>query len=147
MSGLESIGVRVESGVGGPHRTDNLRPVLLQVEQALQELVEHGSETVIDLAAMPFSTQDEQDLRELLGRGEVDASIEAFGPTLIEETAYPGVWLVEHQDAENRRLTLHIEIARVPGMLLTPADDLAESLAVLRRNNLNSFDAPIEDVP
>jgi hydrogenase-1 operon protein HyaF len=147
MNGLQSIPVKVEAAAAEAYRTQNLQPLLLQLEQALQELVDNGSPALIDLSAMPFSTQDEQDLRERLGRGEVSAMIDAFGPTLIQETAYPGVWLVEHQDAQQRRLTLHLEVARAPGILLTPQDDLADSLAALRRDNLTSSAAPTEDVP
>lgn len=146
MSELQSIPVKVETDLDGGLRTDNLRPLLLQVEQALKDLGENAAETIIDLAAMPFSEQDERDLRARLGVGEVSATVDAFGPTLIQETAYPGVWLVEHQDAEQRRLTLHLEITRAPGILVTPQDDLADSLAALHRANLQSFDAPTEDV-
>ena len=146
MSDLQSIPVKVESAADGLFRTDNVRPVLLQIEQALQDLNEQAAETIIDLGAMPFSEQDERDLRDSLGLGEVSATLDAFGPTLIQETAYPGVWLIEHQDAEQRRLTLHLEVARIPAILITPQDDLADSLAALRRANLQSFDAPTEDV-
>ena len=146
MNDLQSIPVKVEGAADGPFRTDNVRPLMLQLEQALQDLGERAAETVIDLGAMPFSEQDERELRDRLGRGEVTATLDAFGPTLIQETAYPGVWLVEHQDAEQRRLTLHLEVARIPAILVTPQDDLADSLAALRRANLQSFDAPTEDV-
>ena len=146
MSGLQSIPVKVETPSEGAYSTDNLRPLLLEIEQALQNLVEHAAETVIDLGAMPFSNQDEQHLRARLGRGEVSATVDAFGPTLVQETAYPGVWLVEHRDAEQRRLTLHLEITRVPAILAAPDGDLGESLAALRDANRKSFDAPTEDV-
>lgn len=146
MSVLQSIPVKVESTAEGGFRTDNLKPLLLQIEQALGDLVSNGTEALIDLAAMPFSEQDERDLRERLGRGEVSARVEAFGPTLVEETAYPGVWLVEHQDAEQRRLTLHLEIARVPAILSAPQEDLPDSLTALRRANRQLSDTPAEDV-
>lgn len=146
MSGLDAIPVRVEGAAAVPHRTENLRPLLQQIEQALQVLIEHGGEELIDLGSMPFSEQDERDLRETLGHGEVKATIDAFGPTLVEETGFPGVWLVEHKDVEGRRLTLHLEIARIPGMLITPEDDLVDGLAALRRANLGFSDAQKEDL-
>jgi hydrogenase-1 operon protein HyaF len=121
----------VEGAAG--FRTENLKPLLKQLEQALLDLAESGRPGVIDLGAMPFSAQDEEDLRALLGRGEVSATLAAFGPTLVEETSIPGVWLVEHKDVEERRLTLHIEITRIPEILVVPAEDLAEGLAALRR--------------
>ena len=146
MDNLESNAVRVEGDLDESLRTENVGPVLLQIEQALQDLQETGSETVIDLGAIPFSAQDEQDLRERLGRGEVNSTVEAFGPTLVQETAFAGVWLVEYQDAEQRRLTLHLQIVRIPELLITPADDLADSLASLRRVNRDFSAAPSEDV-
>lgn len=132
MSELDSIPVVVEGSADADFRTQNLRPLLQQIEQALQELVDDGSSSVIDLAAMPFSSQDEEDLREHLGKGEVSATLDTFGPTLVQETALPGVWLVEHKDAESRRLTLHLEVTRIPEILVTPAEDIAEGLQLLR---------------
>ncbi len=132
MSGLESIPVRVEDGLQKEFRTDNLDPVLRQLEQALADLAETGAESTIDLAAMPFSEQDERDLRDLLGRGEVRADMDAFGPTDVYETAYSGVWFVEHRNAEQRRLTLHIEVTRMPKILMTPEGDVVDALARLR---------------
>ena len=146
MTELQSIPVRVETATDGALRTDNLKPLLREIEQALRDLIHTGSEVVIVLTAMPFSENDEQDLRALLGHGEVTATVDTFGPTLVEETRYPGVWLVEHQDAERRRLTLHLEVARIPRLLTTPEDDLADSLAALRRANTRSLDTPTEDV-
>jgi hydrogenase-1 operon protein HyaF len=129
MSGLDSIGIKAEHGV---YRTENLRPLLLQVAQALEDLVERDEPTTIDLGAMPFSAQDESDLRAWLGAGEVKAEVQAFGLTLIEETGVRGVWLVEMKDVEDKRLTLHIEIARVPALVATPSEDLREGLDELR---------------
>lgn len=141
MSGLDSIPVVVEGDEAVDMRTQNLKPLMLQIEQALKELLDDGSSSVIDLAAMPFSSQDEEDLRQQLGQGEVSAILEAFGPTLLQETALPGVWLVEHKDAEGRRLTLHLEISRVPSILVTPEADIVDGLEVLKAANRSSDQA------
>lgn len=135
MSDLDAIPVVVEGMTQEGFRTHNLRPLLLQLEQALQSLVDTGSATVIDLTAMPFSARDEEDLRQQLGRGEVSATLDVFGPTLIQETTLPGVWLVEHQDSEGHRLTLHVEVGRVPSILVAPEADIAEGLARLKDVN------------
>ena len=132
MSDLDSIPVVAEGSSAADLQTENLRPLLLQVAQALQDLVDGGDGTVIDLAAMPFSSRDEEELRRHLGLGEVTATLDAFGPTEVQETALPGVWLVEHRDAEGRRLTLHLEITRIPKILVTPEEDIAEALQLLR---------------
>lgn len=132
---LPSIPVVVEGQVGDSGHTDNLVPVLIEIEQALQSLVSGDGSTVIDLTAMPFSQQDEADLRLRLGRGEIKATLDALGATSIEETGFAGVWLVEHQNATGQRLTLHIEIARVPEILMSPAADIEEALTALRKKN------------
>ena len=135
MSGLDSIPVVVEGELGADTRTENLKPLMMQVEQAIEDLVDGGAGTVIDLTAMPFSDRDEEELRQQLGQGEVSATVNAFGPTLVEETALPGVWLVEHKDTEERRLTLHLEVCRVPAILVAPVEDIADGLRVLRGAN------------
>jgi len=135
MSGLDSIPVILEGQSDGDFRTQNLRPLLLQIEQALHDLLDTGSTTTIDLAAMPFSRQDEEDLRRRLGRGEVSAALDAFGPTVIQETALPGVWLTEHKDDDGRRLTLHLEVTRIPSILIAPEEDIAEGLELLKGAN------------
>ncbi|MCW5585121.1 MAG: hydrogenase expression/formation protein [Chromatiales bacterium] len=135
MSGLDSIPIVVAGEIEGRLRTENLGPLLRQLEQALEDLLATGESTVIDLGAMPFSRQDEEDLRAQLGRGEVSATLNAFGPTLIEETAVPGVWLIEHRDADDRRLTLQLEVARIPSILVTPEEDIGDGLAALKAAN------------
>lgn len=131
MSSLDSISVRVEGAVKRAFRTENLRPLLQEVAEALRQLSETGEGMSIDLSAMPFSAQDEADLRAHLGEGEVSATVNAFGPTRVQETALPGVWLVEHKDGEDRRLAMHLEVARVPSILVTPIEDIVDGLAVL----------------
>lgn len=135
MSGLDSIPVVVAGDIEGRLRTENLGPLLRQLEQALEDLLATGESTVVDLGAMPFSRQDEEDLRAQLGHGEVSATLNAFGPTLIEETALPGVWLIEHRDADDRRLTLQLEVARIPSILVTPEEDIGDGLAALKVAN------------
>lgn len=136
MSRLDSISVRVEGAAENAFRTENLRPLLQEVVHALRTLSETGEGTTIDVSAMPFSAQDETDLRAHLGEGEVSATVNAFGPTLVQETALPGVWLVEHLDGEDRRLAMHIEVARVPAILVAPIEDIADGLRILdRRQN------------
>ena len=76
---------------------------------------------------------------EWLGTGEVEAKVEALGQTLVQETAVPGVWLVDYQTAEGQRQTLHLEIAPIPEILLARPEDLAEAIARL--------DARLQETP
>jgi len=84
MSELDAIPVVVEGQSNGDSCTEHLAPQLLQIEQDLQD---SGANTVIDLAAMPFSSRDEEDLR-LLGacaaeRGGSASSPFRLAPALV----------------------------------------------------------------
>ena len=131
MSGLDSIGVTVESARETAENAHNAVPVLNEIRHALTKLATTGETTTIDLSSIPFGAEDRQQLLDVLGRGEVDATIDAMGPTLVRETAFPGVWLVEYFDADEREIGTHIQITRLPALLATPEDDVAESAASL----------------
>ena len=130
MSALDSIAIAVEV----PRLAQewgNALPILHEIRHGLERLAATGEPTLIDLRAIPFGPGDEARLLERLGRGEVEASIHALGETLIRETAIPAVWLLDFLNAEGERIALHLEIARVPGLLLTQPEDLAEAPARL----------------
>lgn len=126
MSGLKSISILVEE----PPRSQewgNALPILHEIRHGLERLVSTGEPSLIDLRAIPFGPGDEARLLALLGRGEVEAVVNALGETRIQETAIPGVWLIDHYNAQEERIALHLEIDRIPGILLTQAEDLAEA--------------------
>jgi hydrogenase-1 operon protein HyaF len=106
-------------------------PILHEIRHALERLLAMGEETRIDLQSMPFGPGDLERLTAVLGQGEVQARVEALGPTLIRETAIPGVWLVDYRSLEDQRLSYQIEIAILPEILRPRPEDLAESLAAL----------------
>lgn len=116
---------------GKPQDHGHTLPILNEIRHALERLIATGEETRIDLNAMPFGPGDLDHLRAFLGTGEVQASVSAMGPTLVQETAIPGVWLVDYQNADSQRLTLHLEIAPVPEILRPQPQDLAQSIAML----------------
>ena len=130
MFAVGDIPIRVETS-GEPQDWGNALPVLHEIRHALERLAETGETTLIDLNGIPFGPGDEARLLALLGEGEVEATLHAFGPTRIRETAVPGVWLVDHRNAEDERLVLHLEVAAVPNILLTQEEDLAGAVAVL----------------
>ena len=130
MSALDSIAIAVATPRPA-QEWGNALPILHEIRHGLERLAASGEPTVIDLRAIPFGPGDEARLLERLGRGEVEASIHALGETLIRETAIPAVWLLDFLNAEGERIALHLEIARVPGLLLTQPEDLAEAPARL----------------
>ncbi len=131
MSGLHGIPIQVDRHTDPAHERGNALPILYEVRHALERLIATGEGTQIDLNAIPFGPGDQERLTTLLGTGEVSATIEALGPTLVQETAIPGVWLIDYQNAEGQRLALHIEIATTPGILAAQPQDLATALAAL----------------
>ena len=137
MSLLDQIPVVVETGSvvpeGDPHPRGygNAEPVLHEVRHALSRLINTGETTKIDLKAMPFGPGDLEHLLSVLGTGEVQASIDALGPTRVQETAIPGVWLVDYLNSEAHRLALHLEIATVPEILCPQPQDLNDAIAAL----------------
>ena len=81
----------------------------------------------IDLHSLPLSDDDREQLRQRLGRGEIEASFDLAGPTRITETAFAGVWWVRHADAQDRAVLEQIVVARVPALLLAHPEDIADA--------------------
>ena len=132
MSGLGSAALAVEvSNVA--QEWGNALPILHEVRHALERLATTGLPGIIDLRAIPFGPGDEARLLARLGRGEVEAVINALGETRIWESAIPAVWLIDHYNVEGERIALQIEIDRIPSLLLTQPEDLAEATARLDR--------------
>jgi len=131
MSGLEHIAVSVDPGVPPAREWGNALPILHEIRHGLQRLASAGEPTVIDLRAIPFGPGDEERLLALLGQGEVRATIEALGTTRIRESGIPAVWLIDHYNGEGERVALHIEINRIPDILCTQAEDIAEAVSQL----------------
>jgi len=68
----------------------------------------------------------------MLGQGEIDLTLDMDGPSRFRETAYPGVWWVQHKDGGDRILSEYIEITRIPDFLATQPDQFIESADRLR---------------
>ncbi len=131
MSKLTDIPIQVEQTPPPSRDFGNALPILGEIRHAVARLAETGEATRIDLAAIPFGPGDEDRLLELLGRGEVEATVDALGPTRIWETQFPGVWLVDYANADDQRLALQVEVDEVPQILRTQRPDLADSLSAL----------------
>jgi hydrogenase-1 operon protein HyaF len=131
MSTLTDIPIQVEQSPPPPRDFGNALPILGEIRHAVARLAETDEATRIDLASIPFGPGDEDRLLELLGRGEVQATVNALGPTRIWETRFPGVWLVDYANADDQRLALQIEVDEVPQILRTQRADLSDSLSAL----------------
>jgi hydrogenase-1 operon protein HyaF len=127
MQKLRDIEIRIESP-DHPASHGNVTPVLHEILHALKRLAQSGETTTIDLRAMPFGPGDETRLSTALGRGEVMARLDALGSSQIWETGYPGVWVLEHHNSVGERVAWQVEITRIPTILQTPAEDLADAI-------------------
>ena len=131
MTALRDIPITVEESAAKLPTNGNSTPILHEVLHALRRLAENGEATQIDLNALPFGPGDEEHLLSLLGRGEVQATVDALGVTRVTETAFPGVWLVDYLNEEDQRLTLHLEITEIPSILRVQSRDIEGSITAL----------------
>lgn len=143
MSGLSDIPVRIE----GMAPIGNALPILHEVATRLARLIEHGESATIDLRAMPLAPGDYETLQRLLGEGEVNATLEALGPSRVRETAIHGVWWVTHCNTAGETVAEFIEITRLPELLQTIEADLAEGLSRLRETLLQQASPSAETNP
>ena len=111
--------------------TGNVLPLMHEIRHALHRLTQGGEGAVIDLRSLPLAPGEEKRIEEALGQGEVSIRIEALGPSTIDETAYPGVWLVTHRNTDDEVVARFIEIARIPELVMAQADDMKAGLGEL----------------
>lgn len=131
MSGLASIPIATEPIEGTVEAWGNSLPILHEIRHGLKRLVANGESTKIDLHSIPFGPGDEEQLLAMLGKGEVEANVDALGPTRVWESAIHGVWLVDYRNLDEKRLALHIEIAAVPDLLRAQPQDIQDGIDTL----------------
>lgn len=112
---------------------DYLDSVLDDIKLALQHLLETGEETIIDLTNHPCDEKCEQALKNILGKGDVTASLNIFGEDSIIETGIHGVWWVYHINDRGDILTRALYITYVPSLLPAQRDDVEYGINVLSR--------------
>ena len=109
----------------------NVGPILNEVGHAVKRLLESGESTVIDLARLPFAPGELNEIEERLGSGELTATLDSLGESVIRETEFPGVWWVEHRNAADEVVGRFIEITRTPEILKSQDADIAAGCAAL----------------
>lgn len=109
----------------------NVRPILNEVLHALDKLLGTNEATTIDLASLPFGPGELEHLEALLGTGELSAKLDALGTSSIRETAYPGVWWLEHRNAFDEVVGRYLEITRTPEILSSQDADIIAGRAHL----------------
>jgi HupH hydrogenase expression protein, C-terminal conserved region len=106
--------------------------LMSEITALLGELAASGKEGAIDLRGLPLLDQDKKQLEDLLGRGEVSATVNAMGETQIWETAYAGVWWVRHKSAGDKIISEQIAITLIPELLKSHIADVEGSLKCLQ---------------
>jgi len=111
--------------------TGNIPLLLHEIRHALQELLDNGTEKVIDLRSLPMGPGEEDQLQTALGVGELNAQLNALGPTEVQETAFPGVWLITHFNESEEIMGKFIEVTFMPALLASQKEDVAAGLQIL----------------
>lgn len=125
MSLSNEIPVQVEATHG------NVRPILFEIMHALDKLLDENIPTTIDLAGLPFGPGELERLQNSLGDGELAAELDALGKSHIRETAYPGVWWIEHRNANEEITGRYLEVTRRPDILCSQHTDICAGRARL----------------
>lgn len=125
MSSLDTIAVSTEVATG------NVEPLLHEIRHALARLAIGEEGTTIDLKRLPLAPGEEERIEKTLGTGEVRAELDVLGPTLIQETSYPGVWLITHRNADDVVVARFIEVTWVPELLRSQPADIDAGIARL----------------
>ncbi len=109
----------------------NVRPIINEVLHAVDRLLETDEATTIDLAGLPFGPGELEYLEAALGTGELSAKLDALGTSRIRETAFPGVWWLEHRNAHDEVVGRYLEITRTPEILSSQDVDIIAGRARL----------------
>ncbi len=143
MQKLQGIEVVTETPLVHPSHHGNALPILHEILYAMQKLISEGESTTIDLRAIPFGPDDEQQLLKILGCGEIEARLNSLGTSEIWESKYQGVWIIEHKNTLDERIALQLEVTHVPKILHSQASDISDSIS--RLNDQLSAELPNSD--
>lgn len=119
--------------------TGSVRAILQELMDMVIALVETGATNFIDLRSLPLLPGEIEQLRLVLGEGEVEAIVTALGPTHIHETLVPGVWWVTHKNSNDEVISEFIEVTSLPEILLTQHEEMWNSVDILK-GRLDEFD-------
>lgn len=123
----------------GPAVSEFVQAILQELMDMVIALVETGASNFLDLKSLPMGPGDLEQIREILGHGEVEATVTALGPTHIVETVIPGVWWVTHKNNNEEVISEFIEVTSLPEILLTQHEEMYNSVDIMK-GRLEEFD-------
>ena len=138
MSDPGAVKFNIQSG---DDLTFNVKPLLHEVKHALDNLIETGHTTIIDLRSIPLAPGEEDKILNTLGQGEVKAQLNALGLSEVIETQYAGVWTVTHYNDEHEIISRFIEVTTMPEILCSQTEDIMAAysrLAITVEDNLET---------
>jgi hydrogenase-1 operon protein HyaF len=106
--------------------------ILVELATLLERLVEQQIPAAIDLRSLPMSPKERDELEQLLGEGEVQATILAGGLSVLRETRFAGIWWVMHRNAQDELIAEMLEVTYVPQMLASASDEVTAAALALR---------------
>lgn len=117
------------AGLGG-----GLRAVMYEILALLEKLAAEGKTGRIDVRSLPMIPGEYEALKRALGKGEVDVDLHLnSGLSRCRETAFPGVWWIDHRDAAGATVAEFIEVARVPDILVPETPEIREGIGRLEQ--------------
>ena len=125
----------------GDALTHNVKPLLHEIKHALDNLIESGKTTIIDLRSLPLAPGEEDKIINTLGQGEVRAQLDALGVSVVYETEYPGVWIVTHYNDEQNVISRFIEVTTMPEILCSQTEDIMEAYSRLTMDLSDNIEA------
>jgi len=144
MNDIRGIPIAVADDDAGLAFSGNADPVLHEIQSLLNDLVTSGKSASIDLRSLPLLPGDYEKLKEVLGQGEVSATIDAMGPTQVRETAIHGVWWVTHYNGDATVIAEFIEVTTMPEILRTYPADARAGLDLLQSRLTSATEADKE---
>ncbi|MBW8370818.1 MAG: hydrogenase expression/formation protein [Thiobacillus sp.] len=109
---------------GEPGLTGNAPPLLRELSELVKRLLASGETSAIDLSALPLTPADLDWLRERLGEGEINVTLQANGESTLNETACSGIWWVTHHNEQGAVTSQFIEVAFVPELVKAHPQDV-----------------------
>lgn len=114
--------------------TQNVKPLLHEIKHALENLIENGEQSIIDLRSIPLAPGEEDTILNTLGIGEVQARLNALGLSEVIETKYAGVWIITHYNDEDNIISRFIEVTGIPNILCSQTEDIMAAYSSLTQD-------------
>ena len=127
----DAIPLKVKASPKGVTIGGGVKALGFEILSHLERFLESGEAAAIDMRGLPMAPNEYKELLDMLGQGELDLTLEMGGKTRIRETAYSGVWWIQHQGPDDRIQSEYIEINRIPDFLCAQTDQIEDAVKAL----------------